>query len=192
MVNDVLSGAEFENLWVYGVHRYYYDDEPNPSSTQYTNDLANVGSTGNFLATEVSVLASTQYFIENGGTIDAFVEGLYALVLLRSGSPSEIAYWVGTITPGGHSRAWVAQSILRSAEGAARRVSGTSGATACEATTLMAEDSIPSGAYCIILDRLADSAGATYWVGQLSGTAQLPALWASLSASAEYYTNAQS
>lgn len=190
MVQQLLGNSEFEQLWVVGV-RYRYLGEVDTSDPSFSTDLSNLGSTGNFVAAEVSVLASSSYFSLKGSTNTAFVEGIYQDVLLRPSDPGGLSYWVGQLNAATKTRAQVANSFVRTTEAANRRVGGPSGATTCSTTTLDDLASLTAGAYCLVLDRMASPGDITYWSGQLSGTDQLPSLWASMAGSTEYYTNAQ-
>ncbi len=143
------------------------------------------------MAGEVSVLAGSPYFALHGSNNSDYVEGLFHDVLLRPSDPSGLSFWVGRLNAATWTRAAVATAFIRTTEAANRRVSGTVGATSCAATELTDEDALPSGSYCLVLDRLADPSGATYWSGQLAGSAQLPAVWASLVGSSEYFNHAQ-
>jgi hypothetical protein len=190
MVANVLDSSEFKQLWLTGVRQYYLG-EVDFEDPQFATDLSNLVSTDDFVASEVAVLASTRYFNYSGGTNTAYVESLYQHVLLRPSDSGGLTYWVGRLNAATATRASVAAHFIRTTEGATRRVAGASGATSCATTVLVDEASLAAGSYCLILDRMADSGGTTYWVGQLTGTNQLPSLWASLAGSTEYFNNAQ-
>lgn len=189
-VQSVLGDSEFELLWIIGV-RYRYLGSVQAEDPQFDTDLSNLASSGDFVDAEVALLASSAYFSLKGGTNTTYVEAIYNDVLLRASDLTGRSYWVGRLNAGTATRAQLAETFIRTTEAANRRVGGPSGATSCATTSLEDVASISAGAYCLVLDRLALSSDITYWSGQLSSTAQLPSLWASLAGSAEYYNNSQ-
>lgn len=190
MVTSILQDDAFQYFWIAGVHTYYYGyfDSLDAGVDGQVSALA---SSNNYVATEVSVLSSSRYFTAAGSTNTLFVTELFRDILLREPDPSSLSYWVGRLNAGTSTRAQVATSLIRSSEGAARRVNGTAGQTACSSTVLTDEASLVAGSYCIVHDRLADPSGYSYWTGQLTGSGQLPTLWANLSGSTEYFNGAQ-
>jgi hypothetical protein len=190
MVTDVLEGDEFAYLWVSGVQQYYLG-AANWDDPAFATMVTSLETSANFVATEVSVLGSAAYYSLAGSTNSAFVTKLYHDVLQRTGSPGDVAYWAGELTSGARTRNQVSQSFIRTTEAAARRVAGGASASSCATNVLSDVGSVGAGAYCIVLDRMADAPGASFWTGQLSGTSQMPALWASLTGSGEYFALAQ-
>ena len=190
MATALLEGDEFAQLWAIGT-RYYYLHDVEVEDPSFSSDVSALRSSGDFVATEISVLANTPYFALHASNNNDYVEALYSDVLLRPSDSSGLSYWVGRLNAGTSTRAQVANAFIRTNESANRRVAGTSGATSCAATELTNEDSLPSGSYCIVLGRIADSSGYSYWSGQLAGSSQLPDLWASLAGSTEYFNHAQ-
>jgi hypothetical protein len=190
MVTSILEGDAFQYFWIAGVHSYYlgYFDSMHGDVAPQVSALA---SSNDYVATEVSVLSSGRYFTSVGATNTLFVTELFRDVLLREPDPAGLSYWVGRLNAATSTRAQVATTLIRSSEGAARRVNGTAGQPSCSATVLADEVSLAAGSYCIVHDRLADSSGYNYWTGQLTGSGQLPGLWASLSGSTEYFNGAQ-
>lgn len=190
MVSSIVDDSEFAYLWVASVQQYYLgasDDD----STAFMALYNSLDTSGNFVATEVSVLGGSEYFTAAGSTNTGFVTRLYQDVLQRNGGTSEISYWVGQLSAATKTRSQVAQNFIRSSEAAARRVAGPSSATSCATTVINDVASVAAGAYCLILDRIADSSGASYWTTELAGTAQMPALWSQLAGSTEYFNLAQ-
>ncbi|HEV7720713.1 MAG TPA: DUF4214 domain-containing protein [Iamia sp.] len=187
MLTSILNDTEFENLWVLGASLYYLGT----TDSTFGTVVSNLNTSGNFVASEVALIAGTTYFDDNGGTNESFVEAVYLHTLLRPALSSDVTYWAGRLNAATATRPFVAASILRSSESATARVAGTPGQNPCLATSLESQGSLAAGSYCIVLDRLADSGGLTYWSQQLTGSGQLPTLWISLASSAEYYTNAQ-
>jgi hypothetical protein len=190
MMESIFDSSEFKTTWIYGVRQYYLG-EIDFQDPQIPSDLSDLNSTDDYVGAEVDVLARSEYFALHGGTNTGFVEGLYTDVLLRSSDPAGLTYWVNRINSGVSTRAQAATTFIRSSEAASRRVSGAPGQSACAADELSDDDALAAGSFCIVLDRLADPSGAAYWSGQLTGSGQLPELWASLGASSEYFSNAQ-
>ncbi|HEV7721581.1 MAG TPA: DUF4214 domain-containing protein [Iamia sp.] len=191
MVSSILNDDEFATLWSYGVRLYYLETVDTADPTLPT-DIANLQTSDDFVAAEVSVLAGSEFFTDAGATNTGFVEGVYDEVLLRAADSGGLAYWVSQLDLGLKTRSQVARSFIRTTEAASRRVAGLSGATSCSATTLEDVVDLSAGSYCIVLDRMADPPDAAYWTPYLTGaSSQLTALWTSLAASTEYYNNAQ-
>lgn len=84
----------------------------------------------------------------------------------------------------------MASYFIRTSEAAGLRV-GSASIPSCSSTAFATSADLDAGSYCLILDRVADAPGRTFWIGQLTGTAQLPAMWASFAGSVEYFNNAQ-
>lgn len=187
LVANLLDGDEFKNLWVLGASLYYLGAIDAQVPTITNNLIAN----DNFVASEVALLAGTSYYTNNGGTNTLFVEALYKDTLLRPVDAPALSYWVGRLNAGTASRSYVANYVVRSTESATARVGGAGGITTCPTTELTDAESLAAGSYCIILDRMADSAGLAYWSNRLAQTDQLPALWASMTGSTEYFNLAQ-
>lgn len=189
-VDHVLGSDEFKEEWIGGIRLYYLtiiDDE----DASYTADLNALKSSGNFLASETTLLGSQTYWEFNGETNTSFAESLFQRILLRPSDPSGLSYWVNRLNNGTSTRSQVASSMIRSTEAARRRVAGDPSATFCPTTVIEDENSLSAGAFCIILDRLADPSGSNYWTTQLSNTSQLPEMWSALASSNEYYNHAQ-
>jgi hypothetical protein len=189
MVSAILNSQEFRFFWTIGVYDHYLGsaDLSDPEVAAANSAL---NASGNYLATEISVLSSASYFSLHGGTNAGWVAGIFQDALQRSPDATGAAYWTQRLDAGS-SRSSAATTILRSTESAKRRVSGTAGATSCASIQLTDDAALSSGSYCIVLDRLADPSGASYWSSQLAGSDQLPSLWAALAGSSEYFNNAQ-
>jgi hypothetical protein len=187
MVSSLLNSSDFQGLWVIGASEYYLGQ----LDSTYDTVVSNLVSSDDFVASEVALVSGAEYFANAGSTNTGYVTALYQDVLLRNGSSGDISYWAGQITAGTRTRAWVANYFIRTTESANRRVGGTAGMTTCSATELSDIAAIAAGTYCIVLDRIAGSGEISYWAGQLTATDQLPALWASVAGSTEYYNAAQ-
>lgn len=190
LASSLFASSEFKTIWVIGVHQYYLG-EIDFSSPEISANLAALSSSGNFVGTEVSVISGSQYFSENGGANLPFMEQVYRDVLGREPDPSGLSWWVGQLNSLAWTRSQVALHFIRSSAAAAIRVSGFPGESSCAATQLEETNSLRSGSYCLILDRMADPSGATYWTTQMTGSSQLPSLWTSLAVSTEYFDLAQ-
>lgn len=186
MVANVLDSSEFKDLWVVAVSLYYLD-EIDPDSFTITDTL---DSNDDFVASEVTLIAGATYYANSGGTNTSFVEALHLDTLQRPVDATALSYWVGRLNNGTSTRSSVANYVIRSNESALRRVGGAAGMTSCPTIVLLDVSSLTAGSYCIVLDRVADSGGLSYWAGQLSASDQLPSLWTSLAGSTEYYNNA--
>lgn len=190
MVTSILQDDEFQVFWVAGVNSSYlgYFDSTDPSIDTQISALA---SSNNYLATEVAVVTGAAYWANAGSTNTGYVTELFRDVLLREPDTSGLNYWVNRLNNGTSTKADVATTMIRSNEGATRRVKGLPSQTSCLFTTLEDPAAVTAGSYCIVLDRMSDPTGATYWIGQLTGSSQLPTFWANLAASNEYFNGAQ-
>lgn len=190
MITSMIESGEFTNYWVAGAHTRYVDGFET-SDADFIDHLSDLSSTHNYLATELDVLESASYFSINGGTNTGYVTAIYWDTLNRAPDSGGLSYWVGRLNAATSTRRQVANSFIRSSEAAGKRVGGPSSASSCLTIDFDSLESIHAGSYCLILDRMADSGGLSYWTGQLTGSAQLPTLWASLAGSTEYYNLAQ-
>lgn len=186
MVTSLLHSSEFANLWAVGASLYYLD-EIDPDTFNIADTLE---SSDDFVASEVTLIAGATYYANSGGTNTSFVEALYLDVLQRPVTAPILSYWVGRLNNGTSTRSSVASYAIKSNESARRRVGGTEGMISCPTTALEDASSLTAGSYCIVLDRVADSGGLSYWADRLSASDQLPTLWASLAGSTEYYNKA--
>lgn len=188
-MNNVLSTTEFRRNYVLGIYIGYLRRVPTPS--EMSTQLAALSSTGDHVATEVNALASSTFYTAAGGTNAGWVTALYNDTLHRDPDAGGLSYWTGQLAAG-QTRSYVARFVIRASESSSKRVAGFfPSATTCADTELSGTDSLESGSYCIVLDRVADAGGAAYWAGVLGGTGQLPSLWASLAASGEYFNDSQ-
>lgn len=190
-VSLILDQDEFSEHWIASVDGHYLDvfDSVDPVvDAQFTA----LDTSNDFLEVEVLALASAEFYAESGGTNTTFVQELYRDVLGREADPSGLSYWVSRLDLGTSTRASMASAVIRSSESAGLRVRGLAAGGSCLGVELTDDASAAAGSYCIVLDRMADPTGAAHWIANLSGSAQLPELWASLAGSNEYFVNAQS
>ncbi len=103
-------------------------------------------------------------------TNQAFVQALYNDFLGRTGTLSDLNYWVGILTTTGSSggQANVVNGIVQSTE---------------------ALDRVVEGYYLQYLGRVADAAGVNYWVSQIQGGTSLETIQAGFIASPEFIAN---
>lgn len=124
---------------------------------------------GTYEDLEGSLLGSSEYYADAGGTPDGFLTALYQDVLQRDIDPAGRAYWDGRLLSG--TPQWVtAMSLVMSDEAMQIRV----------------EDD-----YEQILWRAPDPAGLAYWTAQLQAGARDQDLIGDLAASAEYWQRTQ-
>jgi hypothetical protein len=188
VVNWILTSDEFRSNWVLGVAVEYLS-EVDAADPVLATMLGSLQSSGNYLATEATVLAGAQYFVDHGSTNAGFLTGLYTDVFNRTPDTSGYNYYLGQLN-GGTSRNTVASSFLRSNESAGIRVRGLSSQTTCTATELTDSDALLAGSYCLVLDRMADPSGAAYWTNYMTTSGnQITALWTQNAASNEYFNN---
>lgn len=188
-VTSVFAAAPFRELWITGNYARYADRAP--TSSELSSASSALSTSGDYLDVELDLLAGSDYFSRADSTNGGFVDALYADLLWRDADTGGYDYWVGQLNTAAKTRRQVATWIIRSSESANRRVSGLSGETTCLSTALVHFSDVAAGSYCIVLDRMADSSGASYWAGQLASSGQLPTLWVSLAASTEYYNLSQ-
>lgn len=188
VASSIVSGDEFRTLWFYYIRQLYLDgfEFDDPSNGPLLGSLL---SSGDFVAVETATLSSASYFLQSGGTNVGYVTALYRDVL--DSTPTALAYWETALNNGTYTRSQLANFFVRSAQSSAIRVSGTPGAVNCAAFNFGDDDARWAGSYCLILDRMADSGGASYWTAQLGASGQLPAMWASIMGSNEYFTLSQ-
>lgn len=189
VIDYVTGTSDFQDTYSYSVFETYIKRFPTSAEKP---SIASALSGGNYLEVELLALSSADYSEAQGGSLSNadFVTKLYNDVLWRAPDPSGLTYYTNLLA-GGQTRRQAANTMIRSNEAAGKRVSGQV-QSPCSTTQLATYSDIRAGAYCLILDRPSDSAGATYWTSALSsGGSQLPALWQSLAASNEYLTKAQ-
>lgn len=186
VVADIVQLGGFNMLMGVGMYRLYLDRDP--SSSELSSAVSTVSS-GNYFGLETSLASGSEYFALAGSSNGGFVQKLFADVLRRPADPGGLTYWTGELNSASRTRLQVASAIIRSSESASLRVAGPTSATACSRTTLSAVNHLFVGAYCLILDRVADSSGKAYWSSQLQANGNnLKSLFVSLTSSFEYYS----
>ncbi len=183
VLDSVMGTTEFRTNWVHGVYFQYL--RRTATSSELSSALSAL-SGGNYLGTEVTALASTEFFVARDSDNVVFVEALYPLLLDREADAGGLSYWVGRLN-NGESRSTIVGAFARTSDAAGRRVRGIGVGVTCPSTTVTSPADIDAGSYCLVLKRPADASGASYWTGILTGTGQLPALWRSLASSTEYF-----
>lgn len=185
VVDDLVYAPTFGAFMAGALYGIYVGRPPTSgeSSNATTQLLA-----GDTYSLERSIIGSPEYFSLAGSTNAGFVAKAYADVLRRAPSPSESSYWISTISPGGNTRSWVAGNLIKSSESAGIRAAGPSSTTECNHTEVIDNDALFLGAFCIVIDRMANSSDRSYWAGRLQSNGNdLLALVTSLASSAEYY-----
>ena len=188
-VDGLFRTTEMQAAWIRGVNQRYLVADP--TSAEASAASSDLQASGDYLDVELDVMSGPAYFAQAESSNAEFVDAVYGDLLWRESDSSGATYWTGQLDTGAKTRRQVATAIVRSNESASIRVKGSSDQTACLSTTLQLADDLTAGSYCLVLDRMADSSGATYWIGRLSGSDQLPALWSGLASSTEYFTHAQ-
>ncbi len=190
VAQQVIQLPEFKSNYVTWLSEIYFS-QTKPSTAAGTAILSALNSSNDFMVAEVAILASSSYYQNADGANGGFVEQLYWDVLHRAADTSGLAYWTGQLDSGAKTRSQVATFLIRSSEAAGRRVRGVTPMTTCPVTQMGTDAGFAAGSYCIILDRVADASGASYWTSQLTGSGQVTTLWAQLAGSTEYFNNAQ-
>jgi hypothetical protein len=186
-VRSIIRGDEFGEFW--GIFSWAGYTDSAPTQQQLAAAMTE-SAAGRFITTEVAVLSSASYFTASGGTNQGFVTKIYADVLWRTASSADLTYWVGRLNSG-TTRASLATTFLRTTEAAGKRVGGVGATSTCPAVILDGGSGITSGSYCLILDRIADASGLSYWRGRLAADGDLPEIWEGLAGSTEYFNLAQ-
>lgn len=188
-VTSLFQSSTWRTIWIDGTFQRYLARSATTSEASSAD--AALQSTWNYLATEADVLGSAAYFSLVGSSNREFVDSLYSDILFREPDQSGWDYYTNQLDTAVKTRRQVAVTILRGSEAVGIRVRGLSSQADCTSTALEFSDDIASGSYCLVLDRMADSTGATYWISQLTASGQLPTLWSNLAASNEYFNLAQ-
>lgn len=187
---SVFVAPPFRELYVNAIYSAYLTRSPSASELSAASTA--LQSSSNHLATEADVLESAEYLAYVDNDLLEFVGALYREILLREASVSEKSYYSTQIQNGTKTRRQVAVELLRSSEASGRRVNGYPSAAYCGATEILDFESLKSGTYCLVLDRLATSSEVSTWAPWYSGGGQIPGLWARLVDTAEYWTLSQS
>jgi hypothetical protein len=117
-------------------------------------------------AMEGGFLASPEYYSHAGGSDAAWVRGLYADVLGRTGSPAEVSYWVTRVRTAGVGRYRVAIGFLNSTEHLG---------------------AVVNGEYQHLLGRAADAGGQASWVHLIQLGARIETVVGAIASSQEYF-----
>lgn len=186
----IMQSTEFKTRILTAYNELYYTDIP-PGTPGGDAILSTLNTSNDFLASEVAYLASASYFQNSNSDNGAFVEAIYLHLMNREADPSGYSYWTTQLNSGTWTRGQMATNLIKSNQTTTIRVRGTPGMVDCTATEVTEPEAFVSGSYCLILDRMADTAGANYWISQLTSTGQVTTLWANLAGSSEYYNHAQ-
>lgn len=184
-----ITTTDFRNRWITGTYQRYLSR--NPTSSELSGAFSALQSSANFLATEADVLGASPYFVLNESSNREFVDSLYNDIVFREADNTNWDYYTLQLDNATMTRRQVALALLRGSESISIRVQGLSGPTTCSTITLSYSDDIASGSYCLILDRMADSAGASYWIAAFGPSDAMPNLWTYFGSYTEYFNLAQ-
>lgn len=185
IVTDVVTSPDFGTIATYVLYDALL--QRSPTTSEINAGKADVAA-GDYDDIPLTIMGGSEYFTLAGSTNSGFVTAVYADVLDRSPIPSDRTFWEGQLNSGTRSRAWVATYFANSAEAAGLAVRGHTSATTCPSTTLVTYTDVYSGMYCIVLDRVADSTGAAFWINEVDNNGDnLQDLMVALASSSEYY-----
>lgn len=186
VIIGIAGSSEFRTRIARALYGGYLGREP--SSSELSSAVSSLGTSGyRMFDLEKSLGAGAEFFTASGNTNEAFVANAYRIGVGRAASDSDLSYWTAALTSG-TTRSTVMNGLLSSSEVAARRVGPSSVVRPiCPYIKVSRWQDLQAGSYCVILKRPADSAGASYWAGQLDTDENLVLLWRRLAATAEYY-----
>jgi hypothetical protein len=144
VVLGIEGSTEYLNDQVFALYNRYLSRKPDSSGAQFWTNFLLTGGTLEQVAEGLT--SSGEYFVDQGGTNQGYVTGLYHDVLNRNPSNAELAGWEAVLDVGA-SRLSVAVDFLTSQE---------------YRTDLVESD------YTIYLERSADSGGLMIWVNALN------------------------
>ena len=108
-----LTSAEYENDFVNAAYKELLGRNAAPSEQQAWQQQMQLGATYQFIA--AAIASSQEFYQDGGGTNAGFVNRLFATILNRAPSSSELSYWTGVVD-GGASRLAVAYQFTTSFE----------------------------------------------------------------------------
>lgn len=187
IVNGLLTSNDFGAIMGVAIYGHFVSRTPTgPEASAVTTSI----TAGDYDDALLDVMSSATYYSHSGSTSTGFVTSIYTDLLDRSPDAPGLAYWTNQLDTAAKTRRQVASTFLHGSESVGLQVRGRTSATSCATTTLTALSDLFNGAYCILLDRMADSTGATFWIGQLqSSTDHVLTLMVSFTSSSEYYNN---
>lgn len=157
------GSEEYTSDQVDALYLHYLDRPADPQGRQYWAGVVQAG--GAFEQVAAGLASSQEYYTLHGGTNEGFISGLYADVLNRGATTSDLAVWEPVLNSGA-SRASVAAFFLASQE---------------YRTNLVQND------YTTFLHRAADSGGIAYWVSAVNAGAKDQEVLAAIFGSPEAY-----
>lgn len=163
VANAITSSTEYRSKLIAGSYQHYLGRLPDPGGLR--GWLAAMGRGLTVSQMESGFIASAEYYAKSGSTDAGWVTKLYADVLGRPASPSEVAGWTAHLRAG-MPRARVAMGFLLSTE----RL-----------------NTVVDGYYVLLLGRHTDPSGQRSWVGILQRGGRNEAIIGGIIASQEYY-----
>jgi len=157
---------EFERNVVNGLYLHYLHRVADAGGLEFYAQLMSQGATIEHV--EALIIGSDEYFADQGGSNDAFLNAVYQDVLGRPIDSTGLAWW-NSLLAAGQTRTQVASQILSTDEYRQRVVQLT---------------------YLRLLHRTASAAELAYWVGVLRSGASDQQVAADVAGSDEYYANA--
>lgn len=158
--------TEFKQLVINGLYLHYLHRVADAGGLEFCTQLLNQGAT--IEQVEALIIGSDEYFADQGGANDAFLNAVYHDALGRPIDPTGLAWW-NSLLAAGQSRTQIASQILSTDEYRQRVVQLN---------------------YLRLLSRAASAAELEYWVGVLRGGASDQQVAADIAGSDEYYANA--
>jgi len=116
IVNALINSAEFRQDEINALYQHFLKRSADQASLNTFGTMLAQGATIQQVA--VALVGSSEYFALHGNTNAGFVQALYQNALGRPASQNDLNYFAGQLSPGGATRAQVAQAILGSSEGA--------------------------------------------------------------------------
>jgi hypothetical protein len=164
----VLGSTEYREDLTDSYYEAYLDRPSDAMGLQNSLNFLQSGGTDQGLQDEL--LASPEFFNDQGGTDSGFVAGLYTDLLQRSASSSESSVWVNALNSNGLTTAQVAMDFLASPE---------------------YDDDLVSGYFALFLDRVPIASDLSFYVPQIQGGATNEQVIAQILGSPEFFDLAQ-
>ena len=164
----VLGSTEYRDDLTDSYYETYVDRLPDALGLQNSLNFLQGGGTDQGLQDQL--LASPEFFNDQGGTNSAFVAGLYTDLLQRFASPSESSIWVNALGSNSLTTAQVAMDFLTSPE---------------------YDDDLVSGYFALFLDRVPTPSDLSLYVPEIQGGTTNEQVIAQILGSPEFFDLAQ-
>lgn len=185
-IEFLLSSDAFLDRYIsaqYGRYLYRW-----PTSSEMSDAKAGISATGDLLAVESHLIASSEYFEYAGNTDADFIHAVIVDVLFRQPTSQELIDYGATLANTG-DRETLALEVLRSPESNALRVRGIASQVGCLFLEWGDPVSAQAGLSCIILDQ-ATADGST-WIAELAADGQYVALAGRMALTSTYWDLSQ-